>query len=197
MPETAYTFFNLAPAPNLDLAALKELFLKISAESHPDKFQSYDPKKAEAEKKFAEVNRAYQILSDPKERLLHLYEIEAGSRPKDVQRIPPGTMNLFIEIGKFCQKVDAFFEKKSKAESALEKANLMGESLELQEELIALDRKLETLKQQLDQDLIALDHDWRLGKKELNSLENLYRRYSYLSRWRQQLEERRLSLLEI
>ena len=44
-------------------------------------------------------------------------------------------------------------------------------------------------------DLAALDKRWRAGEKDLNALEMVYRKYSYLARWRQQLEEREIALL--
>ena len=36
---------------------------------------------------------------------------------------------------------------------------------------------------------------WRKGDKDLNALEAVYRKYSYVARWRQQLEEREIALL--
>ena len=41
----------------------------------------------------------------------------------------------------------------------------------------------------------ALDLRWRAGDKDLNALEAVYRKYSYLARWRQQLEEREINLM--
>jgi hypothetical protein len=47
----------------------------------------------------------------------------------------------------------------------------------------------------LGAELAALDTRWRSGEHDLNALETLYRKYSYLARWREQLEERELALL--
>ncbi len=55
--------------------------------------------------------------------------------------------------------------------------------------------KLETLGTTLENDLSQLDARWRAGEKDLNALETVYRKYSYLARWRQQLEEREIALL--
>ena len=35
----------------------------------------------------------------------------------------------------------------------------------------------------------------RIAEKDLDALEAIYRKYSYLARWRQQLEERELALI--
>jgi molecular chaperone DnaJ len=47
-----------------DDAALKSAFRKLAMQFHPDK----NPGNAEAERKFKEINEAYQILSDPQKR---------------------------------------------------------------------------------------------------------------------------------
>ncbi|MCZ8261822.1 MAG: molecular chaperone DnaJ [Beijerinckiaceae bacterium] len=49
---------------NADDAALKSAFRKLAMQFHPDK----NPGDAEAERKFKELNEAYQILSDPQKR---------------------------------------------------------------------------------------------------------------------------------
>jgi hypothetical protein len=141
------------------------------------------------------LNRAYQTLADPRARLLALYELTKGEKPRDVQRIPPGTMDLFIEVGQTCQQLDKFLERKRAAGGMLERAALISEEFILQDSLAALRVKLEALGVTLENDLAALDARWRAGDKDLNALEAVYRKFSYLARWRQQLEEREIALL--
>jgi len=188
--------FELEPGPALDAEALKERFARSTAEWHPDKFQTApEAERVAADERYAELNRAYQTLIDPVRRLLALYELTKGEKPRDVQRIPPGTMDLFIEVGKACQEMDGFLERKRSAGGALERAALMSEELTLQDSLASLREKLEQLGASLESDLAALDAKWRGGEKDLNALEAIYRKYSYLARWRQQLEEREIALL--
>jgi hypothetical protein len=71
----------------------------------------------------------------------------------------------------------------------------MSEELALQDSLVTLRMKLEPFGATVDADLTALDARWRAGDKDLNALEAVYRKYSYLARWRQQLEEREVALL--
>jgi len=60
--------------------------------------------------------------------MLHLLELETGARPKEVQRIPPGTMDLFVEIGTICRDVDGFLVERGKAISpAVEGATVHAE----------------------------------------------------------------------
>jgi curved DNA-binding protein CbpA len=191
-----FALFGLEAAPGLDEAALKERFARMTAESHPDKFQNAgDTEKAEVETRYAELNRAYQTLAEPRARLLALYELSQGAKPRDVQRIPPGTMDLFIEVGKICRTADEFLEKRGEASGALARAALMEEEMSLQEAMQALAGRLAALGETLGAELAALDAAWRGGKKDATALEALYRKFSYLGRWRQQLEEREIALL--
>jgi molecular chaperone HscB len=196
MPADPFALFDLPPAPALDVEALKERFSRATAESHPDKFaQAPEAERQTAEARYAELNRAYQTLTDPRARLLALYELTKGEKPRDVQRIPPGTMDLFVEVGQTCRNFDEFLERKKNASGALERAGLMSEELALQDQLAELREKLDHLAVTLEADLTALDLRWRDGDREINALEAVYRKYSYLARWKQQLEEREIALL--
>jgi len=196
MNENPFALFALEPAPALDAAALKERFARATSESHPDKFaQSPEAERIGVEARYAALNQAYQTLIDPRARLLALYEMTKGQKPPDIQRIPPGTMDLFKEVGEMCRALDEFLERKRITTGRLERAGLMSEELALQDALVELRLKLEQFGATVDADLMALDLRWRAGEKDLNALEAVYRKYSYLSRWRQQLEEREIALL--
>jgi curved DNA-binding protein CbpA len=196
MPSDPFTLFDLPPAPALDLAALKERFARETAGTHPDRFaQAPEAERLAAESRYATLNQAYQTLIDPRARLLALYELTKGAKPSDIQRIPPGTMDLFKEVGEICQRLDGFLEIKRVKTGRLERAGLMSEELTLQDALTELRMKLEQFAATVDADVTALDTRWRAGDKDLNALEAVYRKYSYVSRWRQQLEEREIALL--
>jgi DnaJ-class molecular chaperone len=191
-----FALFELEPTPALDTAALKERFARATSESHPDKFaQAPETERLAVESRYTALNQAYQTLIDPRARLLALYELTKGEKPRDIQRIPPGTMDLFKEVGEMCRELDAFLEKKRAATGRMERAGLMSEELTLQDALVALRMKLEQFAATVDAEIAALDVKWRAGDKDLNALETVYRKYSYLARWRQQLEEREIALL--
>jgi DnaJ-domain-containing protein 1 len=191
-----FTLFELEPAPTLDAAALKERFARATSESHPDKFaQAPEAERLAVEVRYTALNQAYQTLIDPRARLLALYELTKGEKPRDIQRIPPGTMDLFKEVGEMCRELDEFLERKRVTTGRLEKAGLLSGELALQDSLVALRMKLEQFGATVDAEIAALDARWRAGDKDLNALEAVYRKYSYLSRWRQQLEEREIALM--
>jgi len=191
-----FAFFQLEPAPALDASALKERFARETADSHPDKFaQASVEERATAESRYAALNQAYQTLIDPRARLLALYELTKGQKPPDIQRIPPGTMDLFKEVGELCRELDEFLEKKRTTTGRVQRAGLMSEELRLQDALVSLRMKLEQFAATVDAEIAALDVRWRAGDRDLNALEAVYRKYSYLARWRQQLEEREIELI--
>jgi DnaJ-class molecular chaperone len=196
MAPNPFALFELEPAPALDADALKERFARATAESHPDKFaQSPEAQRLQAESQYAALNQAYQTLIDPRARLLALYELTRGEKPRDIQRIPPGTMDLFKEVGEMCRELDGFLERKRATTGRLEKAGLMSEELTLQDSLTTLRMKLEQFAATVETELKTLDMRWRAGDKDANALEAVYRKYSYVARWRQQLEEREIALL--
>ena len=196
MTANPFVLFELEPAPALDVAALKEQFARATSESHPDKFgHASEAEKLEVGTRYAALNQAYQTLIDPRARLLALYELTGGAKPPDIQRIPPGTMDLFKEVGEMCRELDSFLERKRATTNRLEKAGLMSEELGLQDRLTELRMKLEAFGATVDAELAALDTRWRSGDRDLHALEAVYRKYSYVARWRQQLEEREIELL--
>lgn len=196
MSSNPFTLFDLEPAPALDAEALKERFTRATAESHPDKFaHAAEADRLAAESRYSALNHAYQTLVDPRARLLALYELTKGQKPPDIQRIPPGTMDLFKEVGELCRELDTFLEKKRATTGRLEKAALMSEELALQDKLAELREKLEQFGAAVAAEISALDARWRAGDKDLAALEAIYRKYSYLARWRQQIEEREIALL--
>jgi DnaJ-class molecular chaperone len=196
MSSNPFALFDLEPAPEIDLAALKERFARATAESHPDKFaQATEAERLDAGERYSALNQAYQTLIDPRARLLALYELTKGAKPPDIQRIPPGTMDLFKEVGEICQKLDVFLEMKRVKTGRMERAGLMSEELTLQDALVELRMKLEQFAATVEAEVVALDKRWWAGDKDLGALEAVYRKYSYITRWRQQLEEREIALL--
>ncbi len=196
MPANPFDIFDLVPAPALDVAALKERFARATGETHPDKFAAApQAERTEAEARYSALNQAYQTLLDPRARLLALYELTKGEKPRDIQRIPPGTMDLFKEVGELCRALDDYLERKQATTNRLERAGLLSEELALQDSLTALRMKLEAFAATVEAEVNALDATWRAGDKNLDALEAVYRKYSYVARWRQQLEEREIALL--
>lgn len=200
---TPLDYFALLDEPRrpwLDTPSLKQKFLALSANVHPDKIHSAsESEKNAATKKFAELNAAYNCLAVPKSRLLHLLELELGTKPKDIQQIPNNLANLFAEVSMDCSSADRFLAEKAKATSPLLQVQLFERAQEWIEKLNALQKKLSGLQEQLLARLQSLDGQWGAGDSQtrgslLNELEELYRLFGYFNRWNSQIQERIVQL---
>ncbi len=191
-----FALLNEPRRPWLETALLKQKFLALSANLHPDKIHSAtDVDKNVAAKKFAELNAAYNCLAEPKLRLLHLLELEIGAKPKDIQQIPGALADLFAEIAGACKGTDNFLAEKSKATSPLLQVELFEHGQNWIEKLNSLQRKLNELREQVLAQLKSLDAKWiSVGENSrralLPNLEELYRLFSYFNRWNNQIQER-------
>lgn len=191
--------------PWLDPELLKSKFLAASAEVHPDRTHSASENdKAAANEHYAELNAAYTTLREPRDRLLHLIELEAGARPADIQRIPPGTMDLFVEVGEVCREIDRFLSEREKVTSPLLKVQLFTQAQEWTGKLNQLQQKVNEKRAMLEQELKSMNAAWeaapaigspeRAGQLPLQRLEEIYRGMSYVARWTAQIQERVVQL---
>jgi len=187
--------------PWLDPAALKAAFLEQSARLHPDRVHAASAEEqAAATGRFAELNAAYNCLRQPKERLLHLLELESGAPPANVQSVPGDTMDLFMETGQICRQTDQFLAARSRAASPLLQAQMFEQALDWTARLQALLERIQLRRDGLLAELPAMNDAWisappapppaRAGALPLARLEELARTLSYIARCEGQIQER-------
>ncbi len=191
-----FVLFDEPRHPWLEPESLKAKYLELAAEAHPDKKPAADPaEKLKASRRYAELNAAYHCLTEPKLRLLHLLELELGTKPKDVQPIPPALAGMFTDVATLCRSAGEFLVEKGKAASPLLQVQLFERAQEWVERLRALQTRLARLYDQLVEELKSLDRLWTAKTQpggrtsELNRLEELYRLFSYFNRWNGQIQE--------
>lgn len=185
--------------PWLDEDALKLKFLALAAEAHPDKQHgSGEPEKAAANRRYAELNAACQCLREPKSRLLHLLQLELGTKPADVQQIPPILADLFAEVATTCRNADTFLAEKNRTTSPLLQAQSFERGQEWVDRLRELQKKLAGFNANLLEELKSVDAEWistpSARTVSLNRLEELYRLFGYFNRWNSQIQERIVQL---
>lgn len=194
-----------ARRPWLDLDRLKSTFLDRSSEVHPDRFHGLpEAELAAAGNRYSDFNSAYQTLREPRSRLLHLLELETGSRPRDVQRIPPGTMDLFTDVGQTCRDLDGFLARRGAVTSPMLKVKLFQEGLDWVERVQAIQAKVRARASELEAELHAMNSRWeqappvgsatRAEALPLTRIEEIYRVLSYVARWTEQIQERLVQL---
>jgi DnaJ-domain-containing protein 1 len=187
----------------LDQDSLKQKFLALSADVHPDRVhQADDAKKRAAQQRYAELNSAYNRLRDTKERLLHLLELELGSKPEQVQSVPPVLMKLFMEVSQIYREIDSFLAEKAKTTSPVLLVRLFERGQEWTNKLTGLQQRLNAFREQLTEQLKAIDAKWEPDaepdsmehREVLQQVEELYRLFSYTARWTAQVQERIVQL---
>src|SRR5215471_7435518 len=179
--------------PWLDPESLKQKFLTLSAQLHPDRVHNASAAdKSAAQQRFTELNAAFNRLREPKERLAHLLELELGGRPKDVQRIPEELIAAFSEVNQTCRDADTLLAEKRRTTSPLLQVQLFERCQDCAERLGSLLQKMNVERAALVAEIEAIDAEWNSANRAatLQRLEEVYRRLSFLTRWSDQLRER-------
>ncbi|HUR45986.1 MAG TPA: hypothetical protein VMZ27_08950 [Candidatus Saccharimonadales bacterium] len=201
-------YFQLLQEPRrpwLDPEALRQKFLEISSSVHPDRTHNApEGEKTSANDRYIELNAAYQTLRAPKERLLHLLTLELGSKPKEVQTLQAGAMDLFLQVAGQCRETDLFLAERERASSPLLKVTFFQKAQDWTEKLQALAGQISTAQQSLEDELRSMNRFWEdappVGSRErveslpLARLEEIYRSFSYINKWSAQLQERVVQL---
>jgi DnaJ-domain-containing protein 1 len=184
--------------PWLDPESLKKKFTTLSAAVHPDRVHnSGEEEKNAAQRRYTELNQAYQHLRNPKERLQHLIELETGTKPQQVQQVPTDLMEFFFQVGRLFKQTDSFLAEKAKTSSPLLQVQLFETAQDWTEKLNALQRQLNSRQERLVAELKELDERWvdvTSRSLMLGRLEELYRLFSYFARWQSQIQEKVVQL---
>jgi DnaJ-domain-containing protein 1 len=195
-------YFALLDEPHhpwLEPDLLKKKFLNLSGGVHPDRVHTAsDAEKSLAQKRYAELNQAYNQLKHPKERLQHLLELETGAKPAQVQQVPAELLGFFVEVGQLFKQTDEFLLEKSKTSSPLVQVQMFEAAQGWTDKLIAIQRQLNARHQELIAELKAIDARWVSGARSdpvaratmLRRLEEIHRLLSYFGRWESQIQEK-------
>lgn len=184
--------------PWLDPESLKKKFLTLSAAVHPDRVHnSGEEEKNAAQRRYTELNQAYNHLRNPKERLQHLLELETGTKPQQVQEVPADLMEFFFQVGQLFKQTDLFLAEKAKTSSPLLQVQLFETAQDWTEKLSALQQQLNARQERLVTELKELDERWvdvADRTSMLGRMEELYRLFSYFARWQSQIQEKIVQL---
>ena len=191
-----FALFNESRRPWLEAEALKEKFLALSAEVHPDRVHHASAAdKLAANRRYTELNAAYNCLREPRERLRHLLELELGQKPSDLTNVPNDLMDMFFSVGKLFREVDTFVAEKGKATSPLLQVQLFERGQEWIESLVGLRQLVNSRREPLIDELKRLCADWGADlPKALERLLGIWRFLSFYDRWLAQIQERMVQI---
>ncbi len=174
--------------PWLDVDELKQAFHARSRELHPDVADASDAG-------FAQLNEAYQVLHDPKRRLQHLLGLE-GRPPARESSVPQEIAELFPIVASVTQDADAFAQKTTAATNPLSRSLLKPQMLAVQNRLGETLQRLHGLQRDGETELQQLSTVAVFAEPQWARLHALYLRFSYVTRWIAELEEKQLRLTQ-
>ena len=182
--------FGFEPRPWLDPELIKQRFLELSAEAHPDKATPAD--KAASEKNFQELNESFQVLRSTRSRLLHLLEISGVPKLEHVQNVPPDALEFFAEVAGVTKEADKIIKEKADASSPMLKVQIMERGLEHASVIQSLQEKLRGRTRIIEDWLKTLSTNWGEppGSSAIDSLKECAAALGFLDRWTSQLQER-------
>jgi len=195
-----FALLGVPRRPWIDCELLKQKFLSLSADLHPDRLHhANEAQKRAAQNQFTDLNAAYQSLLDHRERLLCLSELELGKRAPEIQNIPPELMSLFLEVGKLCREADAFLRQKAEQTSPLLKVQLFERAQHSIERLHALQPEVTRSSDALLAEIKQLDGRWEelvAAEKQprLQRLNEIAGLVNYFKKWNAQIQERIVQL---
>ncbi len=184
-----FALFGEPRQPWLDLDALKEKYHQFTREAHPD----IAPNAARTG--FENINAAYHALSDPKQRLQHLLELEGSETRSAEVALTDEMQQFFLRIGELTQKARTLPERMQNATGALSRSLARKEAAQLAEEIGETLRRVSSLHENSLRELEQLNAVWKTDKtRVLEELKMLYATISFLMRWIEQLKEMQLHL---
>jgi curved DNA-binding protein CbpA len=185
-------FFSVlgeARRPWIDPAELKQKFISLSAENHPDRNNQLIAGAPD----FAAVNAAYQCLRVTPVRLAHLLELETGAKPAPVQNIPNELMDWAFEVGGLVREVETLLKEKARNSSPMVAVQYFEKLMAGTDRLNAVKSRIQQAMAPLDRELQELNVFWtgaeQHSKRPLDRLSEIHQRTAFLNRWQLQLDE--------
>ena len=109
-----------------------------------------------------------------------------------------------MEVGQICRDVDAFLAQRGNVTSPLLKVQMFERGMEWTDKLQALQQRINARRDELTGELQQMNAVWesapaiglpeRAAALPLERLEQIYRVFSYIARWSEQIQERNVQL---
>jgi hypothetical protein len=176
-----FALLGETPRPWLDVDEVKARYHELSAREHPDA----DGATAD----FAEINRGFQVLSDPATRVRHLLEVEGVALAR-TQGVPEDIARFFGPVAEVTHCVEVFLKKHAGVASPLGRALLSTEQYTVQERVEATLAGLVEKQDGLLERLREIDAVWETDRAgALGVLPGIWQSLGYTTKWIGSLRE--------
>lgn len=188
MAKDYFKLLGLQPSAHLDEEALQNAYLQATRIAHPDQAGGDGDLSAE-------LNAALETLRSPVTRLKHLIEKHSQTSWRAIP-LEADLMALFEKLGPLLQRSSAFISRKQAATTALARALLSNEEMQLREALEALNEDIEQQWQQLEAHLPICDTRLQNADSGVwSDVQAIQAKFAYLTKWRTQIREQLLNLM--
>ena len=179
--------------PSLDEDELKQAFHARSLQLHPDARRDEAGGQVPSDDAFAQLNEAYKVLQDPKRRIQHLLALahRAAARQSSV---PRDIADLFPIVAGVTHDADALVQKMEAAATPLSRSLLQAQMLAVRTRLAHTLQQLRELFDSANAELERFGPATAYEEGEWAQLHELYLRFSYLTRWISELEEKQVRI---
>jgi hypothetical protein len=193
-----FVSLELPVSPFLDEEVLKQNYLRLSSNAHPDRARNVSD---DTELDASMINEAFKQLSKMPTRLRHLLLVLTGEAPESLKRIPEAVGDRFMEVGEVLRQADALLrEKPGEDASELSRVIFLKKSLPIKGQMEKLQglllqdestlmKRLSTYESSWDERVQAVPDEW------IDSLTLIYHEWTFLDKWRQQLGARLLECM--
>jgi curved DNA-binding protein CbpA len=182
-----FAVLGFARRPAIDENALKTAYFRKSEKLHPDR---------DGENDFSVVNAAFQILSNPAQRLQHLVRLEFGE--SGAGKIGADLGKLFGRVAFLAHKADEETGTSAAHDSPLLRALDLQRFGPLLDELTALAGELSENRLNLFDQIETLDQRWTADPMACrDSLVQVAIDLTFIQKWSAQVRERMLKLEEL
>ena len=176
--------------PWLEPDELKQAFHARSLRLHPDTQRHDGGSLGENDRAFSELNEAYQVLQDPKRRIHHLLSLEDRAGANRHAAVPREIEQLFSSVAAATQEADALLQKCEGATTSLSRSLLRPQIARLQHTIGETLQQLVQLHDAGIAELQSLSAADVLQENDWSRLQELYLRFSYVTRWMAELQEK-------
>lgn len=188
MAKDCFKLLGLPPRAWLDDEVLQTAYLQATRSAHPDQTGGDGDLSAE-------LNAALETLRSPVTRLKHLIEKHSQTSWRAIP-LEADLMALFEKLGPLLQRSSSFSARKQAATTALARALLSNEEMQLREALEALNEEIEQQWQQLEALLPPCDPRLQDTDPSVwSDLQAIQAKFAYLTKWRAQIREQLLKLM--
>ena len=177
--------------PSLDDQELKQAFHTRSLQLHPDTQRGDQGGQLPGNAAFAQLNEAYQVLRDPKQRIQHLLALADRGAARQ-SSVPRDIADLFPIVAGVTHDADAVVQKMEAATTPLSRSLLKAQMLGVRTRIVDTLQQLREMYHSANVQLEAFGPATAYEETEWAQLQELYLRFSYLTRWISELEEKQV-----